>query len=103
MLQWMKNNRVLPVALATAIGLGIGWWAHSGVTAHASSASVATPAQFQLSGDGSKLSLYYPNERMVFVYPVQSGSEHVYCSYSFRINAEGGPIDRENCPIGKLY
>ncbi len=103
MLRRMKENSVLPVGLAMSIGLGIGWWAHGGVNVHAAPAAASAPAQFQLSGDGSKLSVYYPNERMVYVYPAQSGSEHVYCLYSFHINAEGGPVDRENCPMGKLY
>ena len=99
MLRGMKE-RLLPLALAVLMGVGVGWWAHSG-SVHA--APVTAPAQYQLSGDGSKLSLYYPNERMVFVYPAQSGSDNVYCAYSFHIDTEGGPIHRENCPIGKLY
>jgi hypothetical protein len=98
MLRTMKDS--LPLMLAIAMGLGIGWWAHGG-NAHA--APITAPSQFQLSGDGSTLSVYYPGERMLYVYPAQSGSVNTYCSYSFRIGAEGGAIQRENCPIGKLF
>jgi len=90
----------LPLALAVAMGLGIGWWAHGG-NAHA--ATTTAPAQFMLNGDGSLLSVYYPNDRMLYVYPAQSGSENVYCNYSFHINGPGEAVQRQNCPIGKLY
>jgi hypothetical protein len=99
MLRGMKEN-LRPLALAVLVGVSAGWWAH-GSSVHA--AAVTAPAQFQMSGDSTTLSIYYPGERMLYVYPAQSGADNTYCSYSFRIGAEGGPIQRENCPIGKLF
>ncbi len=100
MLRSIKEARLLPLALAITAGLGAGWWAHGG-TAHA--APAATPAQYQLSGNGNALSLYYPSEHVIYVYPAQSGADNIYCAYSIHIGTEGGAIQRENCAPGKLF
>jgi len=90
----------LPLVLAVAMGLGIGWWAHGG-SVHA--APITAPAQVQLSGNGNTLSVYYPDDRMVYVYPAQSGANNTYCEYSIHMEAEGGAIQRKNCDAGKVF
>ncbi len=98
MLRSIKEARLL--ALAIVMGLGAGWWARGGVV-HADPAS--TPVQYQLSGNGNTLSLYYPNTHVIYVYPAQSGADNTYCSYSIHIGTEGGPVQRKNCAPGKLF
>jgi hypothetical protein len=99
MLQRMKVG-LSPLVLAVMMGSAIGWWAHGG-SVHA--APITAPVQFQLSGNGNALSLYYPSDRMLYVYPAQSGANNTYCSYSVHIEAEGGAIQRQNCDPGKLF
>jgi len=94
---------LLPLAAAVAMGLGVGWWAHGGVRVQAS--SPAAPTEFLLNGTGSAttLTVYYPNERTLYLYPAMAGSSNIACTYRFKIGEEGQQIERENCPAGKLY
>jgi len=101
MLRAMKQT-LLPLLLAVAMGLAVGWWAHGG-SVHAAGASA--PAEFMLNGSGpaTTLSVYYPGERTLYLYPAMAGSSNIACTYRFKIGEEGQAIERENCPAGKLY
>jgi hypothetical protein len=107
MLRSIQEAKLLPLALAVTMGLGAGWWARGGpVHAKDSSSSAYAPTQFQMSSgsrDGSVLSIYYPDQRMLYTYPMQAGSANIACINGFKIGAEGQPIERQNCAPGKPY
>ena len=90
----------------------LGWWAHganAGVHAQpAASDSGARGAdndlEFQFNGSNIKdsLTIYNSRDHTLYVYPAASGSSHINCAYSFHIDRPGGPIERENCPVGSF-
>lgn len=102
MLRSMKDGRMLVPAIA--LGLAAGWWAH-GTHVQAKESAAYAPTQLQMSNarEGSILSVYYPEQRMLYTYPVQAGSSNIACINSFKIGEAGQPIERQNCPSGKLY
>ena len=95
----------------------IGWWAHGAAPAVSAqnrtsasdsrtrSGDLAEPLGFQFGGAGieGSLTLYNPANRTLYVYPSANGNSHINCAYSFHIDKPGGPIDRENCPVGSAF
>jgi len=72
----MPNRPYREVLIALA-ALAIGWLAHDSRPVHAAE----PPAVY---------------------YQFSTGISYRYCTYSFRLGKLGGPIDRQNCPIGTL-
>jgi hypothetical protein len=42
---------------------------------------------------GSQLTVYYPNQKKIYVYSELGGN----CVYAYTLSTPGGPITRENC------
>jgi len=42
---------------------------------------------------GSQLTVYYPNQKKIYVYSELGGN----CVYAYTLSTPGGPIARENC------
>ena len=90
----------------------LGWWAHgANFSVHAQPASSNSSArgadgglEFQFSGSNIKdsLTIYNSSDHTLYVYPAAGGSSHINCAYSFRIEHPGGPIERQNCPMGSF-
>jgi hypothetical protein len=99
----MPNRPHLREALIALAALSLGWWAHtSPVRVHAAE---PTDLRFELSGFGptTALSVYNPTDHTIYVYQnAIAGNSRVQCTYSFHLGRLGGPIDRQNCPIGSL-
>jgi hypothetical protein len=102
MLRLAKEGRLLVPAIV--LSLAAGWWAR-GPHVEAKESAAYAPTQFQMSNgrDGSILSVYYPDQRMLYTYPAQAGSSNIACINSFKIGDAGQQIERQNCPNGKLY
>jgi hypothetical protein len=99
-----SNKKLMQFTLAIAVSLAAGWWVH-GSHVEAKESAAYAPTQFQMSSgrDGSVLSVYYPEQRMLYTYPAQAGSSTIACINGFKIGEAGQPIERQNCPAGKLY
>ena len=97
---------VLAVAVA-GLGFSAGWWVRSaGTTVLAESGgSSGDGLGFQMigTGPGSTLALYNPENKTLYVYArAGAGESTVNCTYSFTISAPGAPLQRKNCPVGRL-
>ncbi len=105
-----------------ALAATLGWWGHTWArganiwvhaqrsSTHASDPSTPGPADslaFQYGGLGpdGQLTLYNPNNHMLYVYPSigRSSNSHINCLYSVRVDHPGAPLDRENCPVGSFF
>jgi hypothetical protein len=90
----------------------LGWWAHgANFGVHAQPAAADSSArggdgglEFQFNGSNIKdsLTIYNSGNHTLYVYPAASGSSYINCAYSFHIERPGGPIDRQNCPVGEF-
>ena len=110
----MENRGLVRDVLLVMVALAVGWWtrgAQTTVLASPSSSSSSAYSSdgslgFQL-GNGSpqeSLTIYSPENHTLYVYPrVGTGNAHISCEYSLRIERPGGPIDRQNCPVGSQY
>ena len=61
---------------------------------------------FQLSGIGpdTALTVWNASNRTLYVYQgAVMGHSNVNCTYSFKIERPGAPIQRQNCPVGSLF
>lgn len=61
---------------------------------------------FQLSGIGpdTALTVWNASNRTLYVYQgAVLGNSSVNCTYSFKIERPGAPIQRQNCPVGSLF
>jgi hypothetical protein len=110
----MGSRGLFRDCLLVVIALVVGWWlrgpqttvlagrSSSSSSAYSSDASLG----FQL-GNGSpqqSLTIYSPENHTLYVYPrIGTGNAHISCEYSLRIERPGGPIDRQNCPMGSQY
>ncbi len=84
------------------VALIAGWWLHGSRVVTAQSEQ----PQFQWNSVGAdaSLSVYYPSERLLYVYRgATTGSSRVNCAFSFKLGRQGDPLERTNCPIGKAY
>jgi hypothetical protein len=55
-------------------------------------------------GPASGLTIYNPTEHTLYVYQgITQGNSHVNCSFTLHIGHLGGPVDRQNCPIGNAF
>jgi hypothetical protein len=89
---WLRDG------IGLALAFAIGSWAHSGRTAEAQSANVLF--QLQGLGNGTSLSLYYPDQRTIYVYAnAMTGFSKLNCAYEFRLGDPGGPVQRQNCKV----
>jgi hypothetical protein len=94
-----RPYREVLIALAA---LAIGWLAHDSRPVHAAEPP-AVYYQFSGEGPGTSLSVYNPADGTIYVYQgITTGNSNRYCTYSLRLGKLGGPIDRQNCPIGSL-
>jgi hypothetical protein len=111
----METRGLIRNVLLVAFALAVGWWMRGVDTRvlaqRSNSSSSARSAMdaalgFQL-GDGNpqqSLTIYSPANHTLYVYPrAGTGNSHISCQYSLRIDSPGGPIDRQNCPIGPQY
>jgi hypothetical protein len=102
----MMHVRTLVRDLALlGLAAAAGWWVRgAGTTVFAQHSGGSTSnLAFQLVGNGPQQSLtvYSPEDHTLYVYPrVTEGNSHISCEYSFTISRLGGPIDRQNCPVG---
>jgi hypothetical protein len=97
----MPNHSYREALIALA-ALAIGWWAHDSRSVHAAEPPTVY-YQFSGEGPGTSLSLYNPADGTIYVYQgVTTGYSYRYCTYSFRLGKLGGPVERQNCPIGTL-
>ncbi len=106
----------VPALLVTGLGVYLGWWIHginspvlaepsSSSTSRGSSSGADANLAFQISGAGpaSSLTVYNPANHTLYIYQhIGEGNAHVSCTYSYRIERPGGPIERSNCPVGEL-
>lgn len=99
--------------LLVAVAVTVGWWVRgpqttvlAGRSSSSSSARSDESLGFQLV-DGSpqqSLTIYNPESHTLYVYPrVGTGNAHISCEYTLKIEHPGGPIDRQNCPMGSQY
>lgn len=111
----MKSRGAIRNGLLVVFALAVGWWMRGPQTTvlaeRSSSSSSARSAaddslDFQL-GDGSpqqSLTIYNRENHTLYVYPrVGTGNARISCEYSLKIERPGGPIDRQNCPMGSQY
>lgn len=90
-------------ALVALTAVALGWWAHGDRTVHAAPASTAASYQFTGVGPATSLTIYSPEDHMLYVYQgATTGNSHVNCSFRIHIPRVGDAIDRENCPMGSL-
>ena len=100
-------NSLLLLAVGTC-----GWWARgvhvppvlaqSGEGRNSGDGGLA----FQLSGIGpdTALTVWNASNRTLYVYQgAVQGNSSVNCTYSFKIERPGAPIQRQNCPVGSLF
>lgn len=95
-------------ALFTLLLVSAGWGLHSLRLPEVSAqrAGGEEGLAFQLSGIGPEtaLSVWNSSNRTLYVYQgAVTGNSNVNCSFSFRIERAGAPIQRQNCPIGSLF
>ena len=102
----MESRGLLRDVLLLVFALAVGWWLRGPQTTVLAGRSSDESLGFQL-GDGSpqqSLTIYNPENHTLYVYPrVGTGNAHISCEYSLRIERPGGPIDRQNCPMGSQY
>ena len=87
---WLRDAALIALAMA------IGWWAHAGRAVQAQNSDVL----FQLQGmnQGTALTLYYPDQKTIYVYPnVAVGFSTLNCAFAFKLDAPGGAIERQQC------
>lgn len=97
----MKASTLLVAALSGVVGAIAGWGLHTPATVHA---AYAGSAEFQLQGTGpsAELSIYFPDEKDLYVYPgVAAGSSSVNCAFKLHIARAGDAVERTNCGVGK--
>src|SRR4051812_48829885 len=110
----MNKRSLMRDALLVAAPVLVGWWLRGPdatvLAQHSGSSSSArggdSGLSFQLGGGNPQesLTIYNPGNRTLYVYPhVGTGNSHMTCQYMLRIDAPGGPIDRQNCAVGPLY
>lgn len=89
--------------IIAGMAVALGWWAYGGRTVQAAPVSAATAYQFTGINPASSLTIYSPEDRMLYVYQgATTGNSHVTCSFRIHIPRVGEPIDRENCAPGSL-
>ena len=87
---WLRNGMLMAMAFA------IGWWAHTGRTVHAQSSDVLF--QFESLDPNSALSLYYPDQKTIYVYqPAAVGNSKLNCAFYFKLGEPGGRVERQPC------
>ncbi len=90
-------------AVVAMLAVALGWWAHGGRTVQAAPTSSAAAYQFTGINPATSLTIYSPEDRMLYVYQgATTGSSHVNCSFRIHIPRVGDAIDRENCAPGSL-
>jgi hypothetical protein len=91
-----KQRNWLRDITLVALAFGIGWWAHTGRTVHAQNSDVFF--QFESINPNSALSLYYPDQKTIYVYqPAAVGYSTLNCAFLFKLDQPGGPVQREPC------
>jgi hypothetical protein len=111
----MRVRSVVRDLALLCLAVAAGWWvrgAERPVLAAGSNSSSSSSRggevgnlAFQLVGNGPQQSLtvYSPEDHTMYVYPqVTVGNSHISCVFSFTLGRLGGPIDRQNCPVGEL-
>lgn len=99
----MTRSQVREAVVAMS-AVALGWWAHGGRAVEAAPVSSVAPT-YQLTGinPATSLTIYSPEDRMLYVYQgATTGSSHVNCSFRIHIPRVGDAIDRENCAPGSL-
>ncbi len=90
-------------ALALCAAFAAGWVSHTSKTVQAQSSSSVL---FQLQGLGQDgaLTLYYPSERTIYVYPgAVVGNAGVQCAFKYKLSeTPGGVVRRTPCPMQVL-
>jgi hypothetical protein len=87
---WLRDGVLVALAFA------IGWWAHTGRSVHAQSSDVLF--QFESLNPNSALSLYYPDQRTIYIYqPAAVGYSTLNCAFLFKLGDAGGPVERKQC------
>ena len=96
---------LLKSLLLLAVG-ACGWWVRGvhlpPVLAQGGDGGLA----FQLSGIGpdTALTVWNPSNHTLYLYQgAVLGHSSVNCTYSFKIERPGAPIQRQNCPVGSLF
>jgi|GEM_PF-1693546 len=87
---WLRDAALIALAMA------IGWWAHAGRTVQAQSSDLL----FQLQGmnQGTALTVYYPDQKTIYVYPNATvGFSTLNCAFAFKLDTPGGAVQREQC------
>lgn len=87
---WLRDVALIALAMV------IGWWAHAGRAVQAQNSDLL----FQLQGmnQGTALTLYYPDQKTIYVYPnVAVGFSTLNCAFAFKLDAPGGAVQREQC------
>jgi hypothetical protein len=102
----MRVRDVLRNVAVLCVAVGAGWWMKSaGSAVYAQRSGAGDSLGFQLVGNGPQQSLtvFNADNHTLYVYPqVTVGNSHISCEFSFTLGRLGGPIDRENCPVGEL-
>ena len=111
----METRGLVRDVLLVIVALAVGWWMRGAQTTVLASPSSSSSSAYSSSdgslgfqlGNGSpqqSLTIYSPENHTLYVYPrVGTGNTHISCEYSLRIERLGGPIDRQNCPVGSQY
>lgn len=100
--------------LLVLAAVAIGWWLHgrdgtvfaqrssSSSSARGAGSEANLAFQFYGNGQDQALAMYNPANHTLYVYPhVGQSNSHISCAYSFTIDRPGGPMDRQNCPLGE--
>jgi hypothetical protein len=101
----MTMNRVknwLVHGLWLAVAMCAGWWLHGNRVVAAQNAE--PQFQWQSLGADAALSVYYPSDRVLYVYRgATTGNARVNCAFQYKVSRPGDPLERTNCAIGKAY
>ena len=103
----MPNKPLLRDVILLAAAAAIGWWSHGANSAVQAQHNTAEALGFEYGGLGpdGQLTLYNNANHTLYVYPSvgRSGSSHITCLYSVRVEKAGAPLERENCPVGSFF
>ena len=109
----MRSTCYLAAALLLGYtGHAVQAWLGSGPAfVHAQSRNSGSRSDESLSfelnsgfGPSTGLTIYNPTEHTLYVYQgITGGNSHVNCSFTLHIGRLGGPVDRQNCPVGSAF
>ncbi len=94
-------NRVIG-SLAVCAAFAAGWMLHTGNRVYANGGTVYY--QLQGLGQDGALTLYYPSEQTIYVYPgAVVGNSAVQCAFKYKLSDKpGGVVRRTPCPIQSI-